>query len=213
VLSAALCASCTEYTRAKQQYEFVIRIHGDPGRPLSQVPLFRAGQKLATSDTHGTITLAARGSEGETLAFEVRCPEGHRPAKPLSIVLRRLSEQDKRPEYVVSCAPLKRRLVVAVRADNGPNLPVRHLGREVARTDSSGAAHVLLEAEAEESVELTLDTSGKPALRPTNPSARFSVSTKDDVVSFNQKFESPKARPAATHKRAPRGPRRIGYDD
>ncbi len=209
LVAAAGFAGCAEGS-PKQQYEFVIRIQGDPGQPLAGATLYRGGEKLGASDTRGTITLAARGSEGESLAFDVRCPEGHRaPGKPLSIVLRRSSQRDRRPEYVVSCPPLKRTLVVAVRADNGPNLPVRHLGREIARTDASGAAHVLLETEAEDSLELTLDTSEHAGLRPSNPSARFAVSARDEVATFNQKFESLKPKTSAVARRAPRGPRRI----
>ena len=209
---AGVYGGCTAEAASKQQYEFVILVHGDPGRPLAGVQLTHAGEKLGASDARGTITLAANGREGETLAFEVHCPEGHRPpGKPLSIVLRRLSERDKRPQYNVSCPPLKRTLVVAVRAENGADLPVRYLGREVARTDAAGAAHVLLEADAEDSFELVLDTSGRGGLRPTNPSARFAVGARDDVVSFQQKFESPVPKHSAP-KRGPRGPRRISND-
>jgi hypothetical protein len=198
---------------AKQQYEFVIRIQSDPGRPLPGATLYRAREKLGPSDARGAMTLAARGSEGETLAFEVRCPAGYRsPGKPLAIVLRRSSERNRRPEYVVSCPPLKRTLVVAVRAENGPNLAVRHLGREIARTDASGAAHVVLEAESEESLELTLDTSEHSSLKPSNPSARFAVGARDEVVAFNQKFESSKPRGVSVARRVQRGPRRINAD-
>ena len=212
LLAAASCAACTQ-TPAKQQYEFVIRIQSDPGRPLPGATLHRGREQLGPSDARGAMTLAARGSEGETLAFEVRCPAGHRsPSKPLAVVLRRSSERNRRPEYVVGCPPLKRTLVVAVRAENGPGLPVRHLGREIARTDASGSAHVVLEAEAEESLELTLDTSQHTNLKPSNPSARFAVGARDDVVAFNQKFESSKPKAAAFVRRVPRGPRRINDD-
>ena len=167
-LGGPLGTGCVEVYSSNQKYEFVIRIHGDPGQPLAGVPLSRAGEQIAVSDARGTIALAAHGQEGETLAFEVVCPNGHRsPSKPLSIVLRRLTERDRRPEYSVSCPPLKRTLVVAVRADNGANLPVRYLGREVGRTDAAGAAHVLLETQSEDSIELMLDTSAQPGLRPT----------------------------------------------
>ncbi|HMJ15387.1 MAG TPA: hypothetical protein VK524_28420 [Polyangiaceae bacterium] len=209
LVAVGLCAGCSEAS-TKQPYEFVIRIQSDPGRPLASATLYRAGVKLGASDGRGSMTLAARGAEGETLAFEVRCPDGHRsPGKPLSIVLRRSTQSERRPEYVVSCPPLKRKLVVAVRADNGPNLPVRHLGREIARTDASGAAHVLLEAQAEDSLELTLDTSEHADLRPSNPSARFAVAPRDEVATFNQKFESLKPKTSGAARRAPRGPRRI----
>ena len=95
---AGVYGGCTAEAASKQQYEFVIRIHGDPGRPLAGVRCLTRAKRSERSDARGTIALAANGREGETLAFEVHCPEGHRPpSKPLSIVLRRLSERDKRP--------------------------------------------------------------------------------------------------------------------
>ena len=59
-----------------------------------------------------------------------------------------------------------RRVVVAVRAENGPNLPVTYLGRAVGRTDASGAAHVLLAMHPGDQFSLGLDTSGNKRIPP-----------------------------------------------
>ena len=61
-------------------------------------------------------------------------------------MLRRLAEPSKVPAYQATCPPTTRAIVVAVAAENGAGLPVLYLGREVARTDASGAASVLLHA-------------------------------------------------------------------
>jgi hypothetical protein len=81
-------------------------------------------------------------------------------------------------------------VVVAVRADNGRNLPVYLLGREVARTDASGAAHVLIEAAPGEQFELTLGTQGPGGehLRPQNPAMKFAVKNQDELFTFDQRF-------------------------
>jgi hypothetical protein len=79
-------------------------------------------------------------------------------------------------------------LVVAVRAQNGLNLPLRYLGREIARTDESGVCHALLQLPPSESVTLTLDTSGADKLRPKSPEFKFTVPPHDEVVVFDQSF-------------------------
>jgi len=204
-LSTAACAD----DHAKRRYEFVVRAQSDPGEPLAGVVISHAGQVLGTSDGQGRVRLGADGLEGEALSLSIRCPPGHRSPSPLlAVVLRRAVDANVRPEYVATCPPETRTLVVAVRAENGAGLPVRHFGRELGRTDASGAAHVVLEADSEQTVELTLDTSQDPRLRPSSPSVRFRVSQRDEVVAFSQRFEiaggarAPRVRPR-------RGPVRI----
>jgi hypothetical protein len=72
-----------------------------------------------------------------------------------------------------------------------------YLGREVARTDSAGAATVLLaNLDADSQFELKLDTTekGNEVLRPQNPASVFTIKRADDVFTFDQKFvvEKPK---------------------
>ena len=116
------------------------------------------------------------------------------------------------PEYDVACPPLLREVVVAVRTENGPNLPVMYLGREITRTDESGAAHVLLSVAPSEPVEIVLDTNSLAGqrLHPKNPALSFVVPPHDDVVLFDQRFTvdaDPKPRAAAALR--PQGPIRI----
>jgi hypothetical protein len=89
-----------------------------------------------------------------------------------------------------------------VRADRGPHLPVIVFGREVARTDESGAAHVLLQVPANEDVAVTLSTAepGYQRLRPQSPSIAFTPSDKTDFKLFNVGFqlEPEKVRAAAS---------------
>ena len=58
------------------------------------------------------------------------------------------------------------------------------LGREVARTDASGAAHVLLKLKSDEAFDLVLGTEGNDRLRPQNPSASFVVKDSRRGVCF-----------------------------
>jgi hypothetical protein len=202
--------SCAK-ERPRYRYEFIVRVESDPGRALAGATVLHADSRVGVSNKDGIVRLNARGKEGDTLSFRIDCPKGHKsPTKPLSVVLRKSSEREKRPEYTVSCLPTLRTVVVAVRAEDGPNLPVRYLDREVGRTDKSGAAHVLLKAAPNEALELTLDTSKAPQLSPKNPTARFQTSHQDEVFVLNQEFmvEKPKLQ-RAPRKQRPSGPIQI----
>jgi hypothetical protein len=205
----ALVVGC-EGGPARTDYGLSIRVDSDPGRPLAFAQVKLGDKRIGVTGQTGIVKAVAHGAEGDVLSFEIACPEGYQsPARPLPVVLRRLSDKDRTPEYVVQCRPTERTLVVAVRAEHGPNLPVVYLGREVARTDRSGAAHVSLKSPPEETVELSLDTSNEPRLRPHNPSARFRVGQADDLVVLDESFQlehAPRVASVATHK----GPVRIG---
>jgi hypothetical protein len=192
-------------------YRIAFRVQSDPGRPLAKARISFEGRVAAVSDERGLARLSVSGSEGGNVNLTVECPDGYRsPSAAISAVLRRANESDRDAEYAVSCPPVFRTVVIAVRADRGVNLPILQLGREIGRTDGSGAAHVVLKSPPEESLELTLDTSANPALRPHNPTTRFRVGQSDDILVFNQVFSLDTARKrTGGAARAPRGPIRI----
>lgn len=196
--------SCTT-EQTSQQYPLALRVFSDPGKPLPGALVRQNGNRVGESATNGLVDLSPSGTQGESVTFDVTCPPGHGPAtNQVSILLQRLAEPTKRPEYSVYCPPAVRTVVVAVRAENGPDLPVVYLGRERARTDRDGAAHLVLQAPAEEALELTLDTSSNPYLHPQNPSARFRVGHQDQLFVLGRKFyaDPPKKR-LRTPRRGP----------
>ena len=199
VLALAAC----EPPPIVREYEVSLAVSGDPGQPLADAEVSQGSMPIGRSGPDGKVQLLVRGREGRAVALHVACPDGYRsPSEPIPIVLRRLGEAGAHPEWRVRCEPLLRTLVIAVRADGGPNLPIRILGREVARTDALGAAHVLVRSAPEATVELTLDTAASPALRPHSPSARFEVPAHDDVAVFSQAFDTTRLVQAA--RRTPR---------
>jgi hypothetical protein len=185
--------------RPTAAYDLTIRVTGDQGRPLAGAQVFFQGSVVGKSNDRGLVRLAVNGREGEAVLLTVTCPDGYRTStKPIEVSLRKLAEPASSPEFSANCRPLTRSVVVAVRADNGGNLPVRYLGQAIAHTDASGAAHVLLALAPEEEFELVLDTTGKPgeSLRPQNPSARFTVKNTDEILTFNVPFTiEPRAAP------------------
>ena len=164
--------------------QVAVRVHGDPGAPIANAVVQYGGQTIAKTDANGAAKLTLRGNEGESFDVTVACPPGFQsPQQAISIVLRRLADPGKTPEYDVACPPTTRALVVAVRADKGRGVPVVYLGREIGRTDASGAATVLLRVPPHETFDLTLATTDRSAeqLGPQNPVATFTAADRDDV--------------------------------
>lgn len=171
-------------------FRALVRIEGDPGQAIAGARLAFKNRDVGVSDGSGLVELALRGRDGQVFDLTVACPNGYRsPAKPLAVTVRKLSEAKTLPEYHVQCPPLLRTIVVAVRAVNGPDLPVVFLGRERTRTDASGAAHLVLQVPPNQSLQVTLDTTAAKDLRPKNPAATFEVGEEDEVLVLEQRFE------------------------
>jgi hypothetical protein len=199
-------ASCSKFEDPPPPtYDTVIKVESDPGSALPGAVIVRNGKDLATTDNQGKAKLPLMGAEGDNLDFTVRCPPDFTaPLKPISVVLRRASRM---PEYTTSCPPSVRKVVIAVRAEGGANLPVTYLGKPVARTDASGAAHVLLAMKPGDQFELGLDTHEYDRLRPQNPTGTFVVKPKDEIQAFDVKFTLEKLK--VVYKAGPQRPKRL----
>jgi hypothetical protein len=192
-------------------FEIVMKVESDPGVPIPGAAIVRGGKDIIATGLDGKAKLTLSGKEGDAYEFTVRCPaDFSSPTKGVSVYLHRLSDKTKVPEYNALCPPTTRKLVVSIRAENGPNLPVLYLGKPVARTDASGAAHILLTMKPGDQFELQLDTSekGNERLRPKMPTGTFAMRQRDDLQSFDQKFFLEKI-PVVYHP-GPVRPHRIG---
>jgi hypothetical protein len=174
----------------KPPFEAMIKVESDPGIPLPGAVVVFNGKDIAVSGGDGRAKIQIVGNDGDARDFMVRCPaEYTSPTKSISITIVRLSD-NRMPEYTTNCPPNVRRVVVAVRADGGPNLPITYLDKPVGRTDSAGAAHLLLAMKPGDQFQLGLDTSD-PSLKrliPQNPTHVFVVKDGDDIEAFDQKF-------------------------
>ena len=169
-------------------YDVVVRVTSEPGRALEGARALLRGKVLGLSDVSGAVAIHVRGREGDVLPIEVACPEGHRPpAAPVLVPLRHVMSGAK-PEFAAQCTPTSHAVVVAVRAERGPNLPLLYLGRELARTDASGAAHVVLDVASTDVLELVLDTTAEPRLRPRSPILRIQPGASDAITAISQDF-------------------------
>jgi hypothetical protein len=187
-LALSCAAGCEHPAPPSRAHGIVIQAETAGHAPLAGVELSRRGRLLGTTPASGSLALQLDGSEGERFELEARCPASYVPERQtLSVTLRRLLSSRKLPTYRVDCAPATRTTVVAVRATNGADLPVMYLGREVARTDTSGVAHLALVLRPGERYELGLDTTGK-ALSPKSPRAVFVAGNDHVLVFFDQRF-------------------------
>lgn len=183
----ALLASCAQ--NKPQRTSVMVRAEADPGTPLAGVSVLLDGRPLGTSDARGALPLELEGPLGEAVRLDVSCPSGHRlTSSPLRVVLRPVTGQA--PEYKVTCPPARRWMVLAVRAKNGVNVPLRYLDQVIGRTDGDGVAHGLLALLPGERARVVLDTSAPEHryLRPQNPVLQLSAPDRDEVVMLEQPF-------------------------
>ncbi len=201
--SIVLVASCTP---PPPPVGVSVRVLAGTGEPIARAGLFSGSTLVAVTDATGIARIEVNGAEGETFQVNVKCPAGYRsPSEP--ILVRRLGiAAAAAPEYRVSCQSTRHTMVIAVRADGGPDLPVLYLGKEVARTDRFGAANVMMEMDVGDRVELTLGTDGvkdNDKLHPQNPVAVFEMPDREDLQLFPVTFTRDK-------KKAPRVSRPSG---
>jgi hypothetical protein len=184
--------------------EVAVRVTSDPGRPLRDATVIFNGQKIAATGDDGVAKLRLSGRDGEVFPVTISCPSGYlSPKQEIPITLRRLAEHAKVPEYTASCPPTMRTVVVVIRADNGPNLPIRYRGKTLGRTDASGAFTWVERFPPDEQVNIEIDTSERERLRPVCPKKTFRVKQEDDVVAIDEHFTQAeeKVRPPHGHGR------------
>jgi hypothetical protein len=195
-------------TRPPPKFPVTVVTRESGQQPLGDVQIFRGKTEVGRSDAAGTVTLELKGAEGSTVSLSVRCPEGFAsPEKPITVGLRKMADGSPRPLFDAECIPLSRTIVVGVRAENGPNLPIVRLNRIIGRTNALGVAHVLVQAAPEEQVTLTLDTTASPTLKPPNPALTFVAQDRNEMVLLDHKFTI--ARPVIRKAKPANVPQRL----
>jgi hypothetical protein len=216
-VTAVLAPACKGFEEPPPPpFQVAITVESDKGSPLADAVVTRTKKEIARTDATGRAVLTFRGEDGDQLDVYVKCPEGYdSPLRPVTVALKRLADPKRLAEYPVSCPPSERKVVVALRTENGPNLAVKYLGRDVARTDESGAATFMMNAKPGDHLDFTIDTSDKAAekLRPQNPSVSLVVDSKDAFYTLDQVFQVQHTRVivVAPHRPQPIGPTPLRY--
>lgn len=206
--SLALCACVSEHDQTTipadtLSFPLSIAARSDGQNPVGGVEISLGKQVLGTTDASGNVVLTLHGAEGDTAALNVKCPGAYAsPERPLLVGLRQLAAGATRARFEVECLTLVHAVVVGIRAENGPRLPILHLKNVVGQTDDQGVAHVLIHASANEQIALTLDTSKNPSLLPQNPTLDFATNDSDEFWLVSQKFTVKQAAPRRVAPRA-----------
>jgi hypothetical protein len=191
-------------------FEIIVHVVSDPGHPLPGAIVMKGGKEGPSTGSDGKVNVKIGGQEGESVDLMIKCPADYvSPTRAISVLLRR-NTGTKLPEYDASCPPAIRHMVVAVRADNGANLPVKVLDKIVGYTDGAGAFTYALPLRPGDGVEMVLDTTNFPLVTPKNPSKLLTMSPFDDVQTFDQKFQVAEVKKVYHVKARPQaiGPRR-----
>jgi hypothetical protein len=198
IILAGLALAVTSCRRDQLQapppptFAVIIRVDSDPGAPLPGATVTRKDHVIGVTGPDGKVSATFQGIEGDVLEVKVACPAGFEtPKAPVPVPLRRLSE-NRAAEYTAKCPPTFRKVVVVIRADNGPYVPVMHLNEVVARTDASGAATFLANVKPNEELQFTLKTSADKAFErhePIDPVVGYLVQPMDEVVVLSQEFK------------------------
>jgi hypothetical protein len=209
-LTVSACSNIDVAIEQPKEEPFLVQVDvvSDPGRAVPGALIMNGKEIVSRTDDAGAASVRVNGKEGDRIDVTIKCPADYEsPNKPLSIPLRRLASGSRVPHFEVRCAPSVRTFVVGVRAANGPGLPVMVLGREVARTDASGAALFVVVAKPSDQVDVMLNTTGDPAaelLEPRSPVLTFMAKDSDDFVVLDQKFAARKPTPRAGPPLPPR---------
>jgi len=210
VAALALAGGCAPPTPRIFTQDALVRVESD-GAPIAGAAVSSGGKVLSKTAKDGRVQLRMSGHDGDVFHLDVACPPGFHPSgtHEFDLLVRR-AEDGRSPEVTIRCARSRRTALVAVRANNGPSLPIMHLGREIGRTDASGAATLVMEITPGEDVELVLDTRSSKKIHPQNPVLSFRGHESDDVVVVDQTFTVDKP-PAVLVARGPVVARNLSH--
>lgn len=189
---------------------FAVALHAatEEGVPLAGVAFSIGKESVGATGENGQLNLALPGIEGTSVAVSAVCPEGFEapPTLPALRLTKTRSLEGHAPQAIpfqVRCRKELVDLVVVVKAERGNRLPVLVDGKPVTMTDDDGIAHVLLRrSRSDGTLQVSLDTTGHPALKPLNPIRTFETHEQDAIVLFEQAFTS--VRQAAPRVATPR---------
>ena len=190
----SLASACSLFDQAPSAdsnvtIKVTIKTIDDVGVAVAHAEVLLGKKSRGLTGADGKLTVTLAGRPGQVAPLSVKCPEGYAsPERTVDVGITELAAGSPAPLFEARCTALAHSLVVAIRAENGPNLPVVYLGKELARTDAEGVAHVVLKLPPGETASLRLDTSAAPALKPQNPELLFKASNRDEMVMLEQKF-------------------------
>jgi hypothetical protein len=201
--------ACSSEKPAPAPFKVELRAFNDEGAPLAGVAFSFDKKPAVLTGADGRVVQTVAGDEGASLSVNVICPANYDPPPQHPMVrLTRTRSIDARATahtlpVEVRCERKQSDVVVVVKAERGGRLPVLIDGKPVATTDDDGLAHVLLRrARSEKTLQVSLDTGFRTALKPVSPARTYDLHGRDAVVYFEQTFVT--ATPTMARSTTPR---------
>jgi hypothetical protein len=212
LLALALCAGCNEEAT---RFPVVVSAITDDGKPIADLAITLGNRPAGKTDADGKLKVRVQGKEGQKIAVGVTPPKGYKLASTAAstLVLRRLVDIEGGSghalpiEHIVRLSPLERQYAVLVRV-GVPGLPVETFGTQQAVTNSKGVAMFLYRGAPGDELQVRVDTSQHPELRPQNPGASFLLAQRSEAYVVKEHFSVYKA-PVKHHKPVHVGPRPL----
>jgi hypothetical protein len=211
LVALAALSACSEESG---KFPVVITAMSDDGKPMPDLQVTLGRAPAGKTDADGHLRVRVVGKEGQKIAVGVTVPKGYRLSSPEStLVLRRLADIEGgsgRPlpiEHVVKLAPLEREYAVLIRVGVA-GLPVQTFGTQQAVTNEKGVAMFLYRGAPSDELQVKIDTSAHPELRPQNPQTSFLLAQRSEAYVVKEKFTVFKA-PVHHHKPVHLGPKRL----
>lgn len=201
-------AGCEEAPTPPPRHPFTFTVNAD-GEPLSGVSITVNDAPVGATDEEGVLRVDLTGPTGASVRVAAVCPEGHRTPEAQTYSLRRVQSLDPATaargiEASFTCPPERRQAVVVVRTHEQAGVPVMLDGREVARTDASGAAHLHVAMAPGTTFLVQLDTRHNERLRPRSPSQSYTLPDRDEVFVLDQRFAEEQPPPPVRRRPARR---------
>lgn len=209
-LGATGCKPAPE--RVVRQYPVTFNATTEDGELLAGVTISTGHANLGVTDSKGKLRALLRGFEGQELRFEVACPTGFSANEADSPAIQLRSHtggSSAASELMVRCHAEQRLAAVLVSTPGFEGLPVLVHGREVARTDAYGTAHVALTGLPQTPMRVLVDTSSRPRITPASPHKDVRLTNRDEIVVFAPELvEVPPPKPKVKRKVKEKEPER-----
>jgi hypothetical protein len=216
-LALAACGACAAEPAPRLSIDLEIAVDDGAGQPVAGATIGSVGGQPGVTDARGKVALRLDGVLGQVVQLDLQCPTGTRAQAPPAarVVFRRLLELGAgaaavpRQRVSFTCLPQQRPHLLVVRTDHRADLPVLVTGERTTATDVEGVAQLLLHGDVGDEIEVVIDTSSRPELRPAMPSRRLRLPTTSSFLIFDQRFsERAPERPRRRRSRSDR-PRRL----
>jgi len=211
VMLFGIAGACSGGSSDRAVFDLFFEAKNDTGQPVPGVVISGNGKQLGMTGAEGVLHAFVRAKDGSSLRARAVCPEGYRePVQPAPMRLRRFRSIDRSDRgelrVTIECRATERLVALVVNTNKKADLPVLMDGREIARTNAEGVAHIALRVAPNSTFQVALDTSANEALRPKSPLGTFSVADSDSLVVFDQSFDEVVKRKKRHHRRKVKPP-------